>query len=66
MTKEQSELLSLLSHKLFNKPTEAAINDDVKREAEAQAVSTLITSDYKILGKIYWSPETRPQPCKES
>ena len=51
MTKEQSELLSLLSHKLFNKPTEAAITDDVKREAEAQAVSTLITSDYKALGK---------------
>ena len=51
MTREQSELLSLLSHKLFNKTIEAAITDDVKREAEAQAVSTLITSDYKILGK---------------
>ena len=27
MTKEQSELLSLLSHKLFNKTIEAAITD---------------------------------------
>ena len=51
MTKEQSDLLSLLSQKLFNKPTSAAITDDVKAEAQAQAVSTLITSDYKTLGK---------------
>ena len=51
MTKEQSDLLSLLSQKLFNKPTSVLITDRIKAEAQAQAVSTLISSDYKILGK---------------
>lgn len=51
MTKEQSDLLSLLSQKLFNKPTSVLITDSIKAEARAQAVSTLITSDYKTLGK---------------
>jgi hypothetical protein len=51
MTKEQSDLLSLLSQKLFNKPTSLSITDSIKAEAQAQAVSTLIASDYKTLGK---------------
>ena len=51
MTKEQSELLSLLSQRLFNKPRIVSITDDIKAEAQAQAVSTLISSDYKTLGK---------------
>jgi len=51
MTKEQSGLLSLLSQKLFNRPTIVSITDDIKAEAQAQAVSTLISSEYKILGK---------------
>lgn len=51
MTKEQSDLLSLLSQKLFNKPTSVLITDDIKAEAQAQAVSTLISSDCKTLGK---------------
>ena len=51
MTKEQSDLLSLLSQKLFTKPTSVLITDSIKAEARAQAVSTLITSDYKTLGK---------------
>ena len=51
MTKEQSELLSLLSQRLFNKPRIVSITDDIKAEAQAQAVSTLIRSDYKTLGK---------------
>lgn len=51
MTKEQSDRLSLLSQKLFNKPTSVLITDDIKAEAQAQAVSTLISSDCKTLGK---------------
>lgn len=51
MTKEQSDLLSLLGQKLFNKPISVSITDEIKAEAQAQAVSTLISSDYKILGK---------------
>ncbi len=50
MTKEQSDLLSLLGQKLFNKPISVSITDEIKAEAQAQAVSTLISSDYKILG----------------
>ena len=49
MTKDQSNLLQLLSHTLFNEPTTATLTDEIRLEAQAQAVSALIMTDNKVL-----------------
>ena len=50
MTTTQEQLLSLLSHVLFNSPTTAIITPEIEAEAQLQAVSTLISTDYRTLG----------------
>lgn len=50
MTTTQEQLLSLLSHVLFNSPTTTTITPEIETEAQLQAVSTLITTDYRTLG----------------
>ena len=42
MKKVQSDLLSLLSHMLFHQPTSVTFTDEIKAEAHAQAVSSLM------------------------
>lgn len=49
MTETQRNLLSLLAHALFNAPTTATLTEEVKVEAQAQAVSSLITADNIVL-----------------
>lgn len=49
MTETQRNLLSLLAHALFSAPTAAILTDEIKAEAQAQAVSSLITTDYNVL-----------------
>ncbi len=50
MTSTQEQLLRLLSHVLFNNQTTDTITPDIEAEAKLQAVSTLISTDYKTLG----------------
>lgn len=49
MTEEQQNLLSLLAHALFDEPTTVTITDEIKAEAQVQAVSSLIMTDNKVL-----------------
>ena len=51
MKKVQSDLLSLLSHMLFHQPTSVTFTDEIKAEAHAQAVSSLITDDYQAIAQ---------------
>lgn len=48
MNDTQRQLLSILSHTLFKTPTTFTLTDEVKSEAQAHAVSTLISVDYGI------------------
>ena len=50
MTTAQEQLLSLLSHVLFDNRTTTTITPDIEAEAQLQAVSTLISTDYRTLG----------------
>lgn len=45
MTGTQKQLLSLLASRLFNVPTDGAINDALLQEARLQAVESLISKD---------------------
>ena len=49
MNAMQEQLLSLLSHVLFDTPTAVTIGPETEAEAKSQAVSTLIGTDYKTL-----------------
>lgn len=48
-TESQKDLLSLLAHALFNTPTTSTLTDELKSEAQAHAVSSLIMTDNKTL-----------------
>ena len=48
MNDTQGQLLSILSHSLFKTPTTFKPTDEVKNEARAHAVGTLISIDYGI------------------
>ncbi len=50
MTTTQKQLLSLLSHVLFNSPANVTLTLEIEAEAKLQAVSTLISTDYRTLG----------------
>ena len=50
MTTTQEQLLSLLAHVLFNSPANVTITSEIEAEAQLQAVSTLISTDYRTLG----------------
>ena len=49
MTESQKNLISLLAHALFDEPTNVSITPEIATEAQAQAVSSLITTDNKVL-----------------
>ena len=51
MTEAQRGLLKLLAHRLFGVPTAVMVKDGIILEAQAQAVSSIITKDYKTIGQ---------------
>ena len=48
MNDTQKQLLSLLAYSLFQSPTSFTLTDEIKKEAKAHTVSTLISIDYGI------------------
>lgn len=51
MTEVQQDLLSLLACALFDVPTDAVLTPEVIAEAKVQAVSSLVSNDYPIIGQ---------------
>ena len=49
MTIEQEKLLSLVAHSLFGTPTNVNVSEGVLQEARAQAVSSIISPDYRVI-----------------
>ena len=51
MNKNQEQLLVCLAHSLFQRQSTVTITQEILEEAKAQAVSSIITCDYQVLGQ---------------